>query len=246
MVTLVKSIFDGIFMYFVTNPLSMSDNYSVKVCVPTLNEEESIGDVIDNIRDVGYEPLVIDGGSHDKTREIAKDKMCDVKIQSRDGGKGAAMKDAFDIIEEDIIVFIDGDRTYEPNHIDRLIKPITDSDYKHVIGSRFSSMEENAMSRTHIFGNRMINLTFRILYGSYLIDILSGFRAIKKSDINDLNIKSDGFDIETELTSLCIKNNIKTTTVPTNYYNRGGYSKLSGFQDGWKIFSRMFECYFRK
>lgn len=224
----------------------MPDNYSVKVCIPTLNEEESIGDVIDNIRDIGYDPVVIDGGSYDRTREIAENKQCEVKIQSRDGGKGSAMKDAFDIIDEEIIVFIDGDKTYEPEHIDKLVKPIKNSDYKHVIGSRFSSMEKDAMSLTHIFGNRMINLTFRLLYGFYLIDILSGFRAIKKSEINNLDIKSDGFDIETELTSLCIKNNIKTTTVPTNYYNRGGHSKLSGFQDGWKIFARMIECYFRK
>lgn len=216
----------------------MSKN--VKVCVPTLNEEESISDVISDIMSAGYNNvLVIDGGSKDNTRSIAKDEGAEVHNQQYDGGKGAAMREAFDITDEDILVFIDGDNTYNADDIDKLVNPVKDGEFGHVIGNRFADMDEDAMKLSHKFGNRTINIVFRILYREKLVDILSGFRAISRDAYNSMGIESSGFDIETELCAKSVKNNIKTLVVSTSYYERNGESNLQGFSDGMLILKRM-------
>lgn len=222
----------------------MSDN--VRVCIPTLNEEESIGGVVSDCISNGYENvLVIDGNSTDSTVQNAEDSGAVVHMQDYDGGKGAAMREAFDVTDEDILVFLDGDGTYEPSHIDRLVKPIEDGGYDHTIGNRFASMDDEAMKISHKIGNRGINLTFRIIYREDLVDILSGFRALKRSSFEDLDIKSEGFDIETELAAKSVRNGDSVLVVPTSYYKREGTSKLSGFRDGLTIVKRLFECRFR-
>lgn len=216
----------------------MSEN--VKVCVPTLNEEKSISDVISDIMSAGYDNvLVIDGGSEDNTRDIAEEEGAEVHNQQYEGGKGAAMREAFDITDEDILVFIDGDSTYNADDIDKLVNPIKDGEYGHTIGNRFADMDDNAMKLSHKFGNRTINIVFRILYRKKFVDILSGFRAVSRDAYESMRIESSGFDIETELCAKSVRNNIDTLIVPTSYYERNGESNLQGFSDGMLIIKRM-------
>lgn len=215
----------------------------VKVCIPTLNEEASVGHVVEGVIDQGYEPVVIDGGSDDETRSVARDKGAEVVMQQIDGGKGAAMKQVIE--DEDmgeIVVFLDGDRTYETEHIDRLVEPIVKDDCDHVIGNRFADMKEGSMETSHRFGNRAINLVFRGFYGQNVADLLTGFRAINTSSFEDMNIKSTGFDIETELTAYSVNQDHEISVVGTSYYEREGESKLSGFKDGIKIANRLIKC----
>lgn len=217
----------------------------VTVCIPTLNEVDSIGDVVKGVVDEGYDPLVIDGGSEDETRSVARENGAEVIIQNIDGGKGAAIKQ---IIEnentEDIIVFIDGDKTYETQHIDRIISPIVDMGCDHVIGNRFADMKEGSMKSTHKIGNKLVNMSFRFLYGQNVADLLTGFRAIRMDSFQDINIKSMGFGIETELTAYSVRNQHKISVVETSYYEREGHSKLNGFSDGIAIANRLIRCRF--
>lgn len=218
----------------------------VTVFIPTLNESDSIGQVVSDIVAQGYEAVVIDGDSEDNTREIARDNGADVYVQSESGGKGLAMKEVIeDISESEIIVFIDGDKTYESDHIGRLVKPIENQGYDHVIGNRFAGMEEGAMEPLHIFGNRCINIVFRVLYGQNVVDILTGFRAIKRDSFENMEIKSSGFDIETELTAYSVRNGHEIAVVDTAYYEREGESKLQSFRDGFVIGNRLVECRLR-
>lgn len=216
----------------------MSGN--VKICIPTLDEEESISDVISDIISVGYDNiLVIDGGSEDNTKPIAKDQGAEVHDQQYEGGKGAAMREAFDITDEDILVFIDGDSTYNADDISKLVSPIKDGKYGHTIGNRFADMHDTAMKLSHRIGNRAINIIFRILYREKFVDVLSGFRAISRDAYNSMRIESSGFDIETELCAKSAKNDIKTLVVPTSYYERNGESNLRAVSDGILILKRM-------
>lgn len=206
------------------------------VCVPTLNEEKSIGEVLKKIKSSGYNNiLVIDGGSTDNTENIVNNHNVKFREQEKNGGKGAAMKEAFEITDSKIIVFLDGDDTYDPEHIDRLTQPIIEDDFDHVIGNRFNDIKNGAMTGSHQFGNRSINKFFSLIYKNNYKDILSGFRAIRKSSFNEMELKSDGFEIETELIIESVKNNHEVKVVPTSYYPRKGESKLSGFGDGLKI-----------
>lgn len=211
----------------------------VTVCIPTLNEEESIGGVVEDVILEGYDPVVIDGGSTDQTVNIAEELGARVIEQTYEGGKGAAVVQAIDYLDSSVMVLIDGDGTYDVSDVPDLVDPIINRGVDQVIGNRFYDMKKDSMSLSHQFGNRGINLIFRVLYGENLVDILSGFRAINLASFDSGDISSREFDIETELCAYSVKNNHKVEVVGTSYYERKGSSKLSGLSDGFKILRRM-------
>lgn len=219
-----------------------TEDDDVTVCIPTLNEEESIGDVVEDVRRNGYEPLVIDGGSADDTQEVAERNGAVVVEQSYSGGKGAAVVEVMDNLDDGILVLLDGDCTYEPTHIDRIVEAVRENGYQHVIGNRFANMEEDAMSKSHIFGNKCANLSFRIIIGEYLVDVLSGFRAIDLDSFNSESIQSRGFDIESELCAYSVSEGHDVKVMDTSYYKRRGESKLGEVSDTVKILKRMVDC----
>lgn len=223
----------------------MQEN-SLKVCIPTLNECEAIGSVIDKIRTAGFEPLMIDGGSNDGTTEVAEDKNVEIIEQNISGGKGSAIKQLINSREEDILVFIDGDDTYNPKHIQKIVDPIINSDFDHVIGNRFHNMKPDSMTLKHKIGNKIANSLFTILYLKNYRDILSGFRAIRREKFSSISINSKGFGIETEMTARSVINNHNIKVVGTDYLPRKGESELNSYTDGIHITKTMIKCRLNK
>lgn len=209
----------------------------VCVLVPTYNEAETIGDVIERFRSVGFEHvLVIDGNSDDGTREIAEDAGAAVHIQSGEG-KGQAVREAMGYISQPYVLLVDGDSTYRPEEANRLLAPLFTGEAEHVIGNRFANMEPGAMTRLNQFGNSVINRAFRAIHGRELVDILSGYRAFTRESFERLSLSASGFGIETEMSVECVRNNVKTTVVPITYEPRPEDSEtnLRPFRDGGNI-----------
>ena len=205
----------------------------VCILIPTLNEEETIGEVISSFKRQGFDNiLVIDGNSTDSTRAIAKRAGARVVIQ-RGKGKGAAVRQAFELIDSDIIVMIDGDGTYLPTEVQRLIEPIERGEAEHVIGNRFAY--GGAFAILHRLGNWVLNKIFSIGYGLELQDILSGYRAFTKEAVKKMTLRKEGFEIEAEMTVESVKRGIKLKEVPISYHKRRGKSKLNFFRDGMRI-----------
>lgn len=225
-----------------TNSSFNTDDHDLTVCIPTLNEEESIGEVVEEVQENGYEPLVIDGGSTDNTQSIVEQKGGVLVDQSYSGGKGAAVFEVMKRIEDNTLVLLDGDCTYEPNHIDGMVEAVREDDFDQVIGNRFDNMEKNAMSKSHVFGNKCANLAFKAIIGEYLVDILSGFRALDLRSFNVEDINSRGFDIETELCAYSVFQDHRIKIMDTNYYERKGESKLGEVSDSTQIIKRMIRC----
>ncbi len=210
----------------------MSDK-DVCILIPTLNEEESICGVIREFKSAGFENiLVIDGNSEDSTREIAEREGARVEVQ-QGKGKGAAVKQAFEAIEDDIIVTIDGDGTYLPSEVNKLLDPILEGKAEHVIGNRFAY--GGAFAIRHRIGNWVLNKIFGFGYGIRLNDILSGYRALTKDAVRKMNLKKEGFEIETEMAIESAKKGIRIKEVPISYEKRKGQSKLNFVRDGSKI-----------
>ena len=215
----------------------MVDHAEVCFLLPTLNEAETIGDVIDGFHEAGFENvLVVDGDSSDETRSVAESHGARVMIQSG-SGKGQAVREAVETIEAPYVLMADGDGTYRPSDARAMLEPLFDGRAEHVIGNRFADMEPGAMTRLNAFGNRLINRLFSVIHGRYLSDILSGYRAFTRESFERFRLDADGFGIETELAVECVRQGIKTEVVPIRYEARPGHSEtnLNPFRDGGRI-----------
>jgi glycosyltransferase (TIGR04182 family) len=205
----------------------------VCILIPTLNEEESIGEVIKEFKKLGFTNIfVIDGHSTDATREIAEREGARVVVQ-KGKGKGTAVRQAFDLIDDDVLVMIDGDGTYSPAEVNTLLAPILTDEADHVIGNRFGF--GGSFSPLHRFGNWTLNRVFWLGYGIKLHDILSGYRALTKDCVSKLDLEKEGFEIEAEMAIKSVKQGIRMKEVPISYQTRKGKAKLNTFRDGFKI-----------
>jgi len=212
----------------------MADNDDVCVLVPTYDEAETIGDVVEGFRAAGYENvLVVDGGSSDGTRELAAEAGARVRVQSG-SGKGQAIREALDYVEAPYVLMADGDLTYRPEEADRMLEPIREGRAEHVIGNRFANIQAGAMPRLNRLGNRFFNWFFRVVHGEDYVDILSGYRAFTLESIRSLFLTEDGFGIETEMAVECVKKDVPVAVVPITYQPRPASSEanLHPLRDG--------------
>lgn len=212
----------------------MPDYGDVCVLIPTLNEEETIGEVIEGFQEEGLDNiLVMDGRSTDDTRDIALGHDARVKQQTG-SGKGQAVREALSLISSDYVLLVDGDGTYQPSDAHTILAPLVNGRVEHVIGDRFADMEPGAMTRLNRVGNRLINWVFQFVHGQDVGDVLSGYRAFTLESANRSLLTADGFGIEAELAVECVKNGIETAVVPITYRARpsGSEANLRPFRDG--------------
>lgn len=215
----------------------MELNEDTCILIPTLDEGESVGHVIEEFQAMGFRNiLVIDGHSKDNTVSAAEQAGARV-VQQSGAGKGQALKEAFDLIDDDYIVLIDGDGTYLPSDVQKLLRPVVEGRADHVVGNRFGDLKGGALKRLNMMGNRFINYFFRSIYGVPLHDILSGYRAFKTSGVQRLDLSMTGFEIESEITIDSVKKGLRISEVPITYQPRpaGTRTKLNPFRDGLKI-----------
>jgi dolichol-phosphate mannosyltransferase len=220
----------------------MPDRADVCVLLPTLNEAETIGDVVDGFRAEGFENvLVVDGDSSDGTRSIAEEHGARVMTQTG-AGKGQAVREALAAIDASYVLMADGDGTYRPADAETMLEPLFDGRAEHVIGDRFADMRPGAMSWLNRAGNRIINWVFSIIHGHQHRDILSGYRAFTRESFQRLSLSADGFGIETELAVECVKHGVRTTVVPITYEPRPDESEtnLRPIRDGGLILMTLY------
>ena len=214
----------------------------VCVLVPTLNEAETIADIVTKFLADGYQVLVIDGHSTDDTRELAAGAGAEVIVQTGKG-KGQAIQQAFATIESEYLVMIDGDGTYLPGEIDVVLEPVLTGQADHVIGDRLANFSPGAFTKLNLIGNKIINRMFGLTYGRSLKDILSGYRAFNKNAYKWIELDATGFEVETEITVECVKKDLRIVEVPITYLPRrkGAATKLNPVMDGARIGMTIFK-----
>jgi len=213
----------------------------VCIFIPTLNESRTIGPIIDEFRSLGFSDiLVLDGHSKDKTAEIARERGVNVVMQTGKG-KGLAIIQAFDLIDSEYVIMIDGDATYLPSEVHVLLEAL-ETGAGHVIGNRFANPGKGAFTRLNSIGNKLLNKLFGFAYGGWLDDILSGYRGFTKDTIQKMALTQKGFEIETEITVECVRNEVDIKVVPITYLPRHGEgdTKLNPVRDGFRIMRTIF------
>jgi len=217
-------------------------NSVISVVIPAYNEEKTIGKIIEETTQImdalgmPYEIIVVDDGSRDRTKEIASRYKATVLSNGKNQGKGYALRKGFQHAQGDIIVTIDADGSHNPKEIPDLINPLfngTDI----VAGSRFLGQEKDHTSKLHIVGNHLINMAIMILTRKKITDSQTGLRAFKKEFLNKTNLRSCGYEIETEITVKGLRNGFSFQEIPINCKRREyNTSKLRTLSDGIKIF----------
>ncbi len=210
---------------------------SVTVIIPTLNEERNIARVLRQIPALVDEVIIVDGRSTDRTIEVAQAVRPDATIvREQRPGKGAAMRAGFAAATGDMVVMLDGDCSMDPGEIDRYLKPLADG-ADMVKGSRFLAGGGTAdMTWLRQAGNRALLALVNLLYGSSFTELCYGYMAFRRSRLQQLDLRGDGFEIETELVVRGLLAGFRIDEVPSFEEPRAfGESNLNTFRDGWRV-----------
>lgn len=208
----------------------------LSILIPTLNEEDAIGHVLDECHavlkglDLQAEIIVVDGDSRDKTREIARAKGARVILEKRKG-KGIAIKTAFQRLDSTYVVMLDGDFTYDPRDIPTLLEPLQKNEADFVMGRRH--IQKGSMGRLNNMGNHLITTLVKTLYNIPVADVCTGYWAFSKEVVETLkHISAGGFDLEASMLIKAFYSGFHVAEVPVAYRPRKGKAKLHPFKSG--------------
>lgn len=209
----------------------------IDIIIPALNEEKSIGKVLEEIRHPEVRNIiVVNNGSTDRTAEVARANGAVVLDQPLKGYGWACLKGIAHANNEsqpaDVIVFMDADHSDYPEEIELLISPFRTRNVDLVIGSRENAQrQKGSMTVPQIFGNRLATFMIKVIYKHRFTD-LGPFRAIRLDKLNALkmNDKTYGWTVEMQVKALRQKMNCEE--VPVKYRPRIGVSKVSGTVKG--------------
>ena len=213
---------------------------SVAVLIPCYNEAVTIGKVVDDFHRVLPDATVYvyDNNSSDGTGEIARDHGAVVRAERRQG-KGNVVRQMMRDIDADYYLMVDGDDTYPAEAAPELLAPLVADEADMVVGDRLSNGtygEENDRA-FHGFGNDLVRVLIKWIYGFEFSDVMTGYRAYNAVFAKTMPVLSPGFEIETELSIHAVDKRWRIAEVPIDYRDRpeGSESKLDTFSDGCKV-----------
>jgi len=230
-------------------PLRKSDNKNplISIVIPTLNEAKGIQETISRIpikelKSMGYdvEIIVVDGGSKDGTDEIAKKLGAFVVYEPR-RGYGRAYKTGFSVAKGDIIVTLDGDASYPPEIIPKLLKLMNKLNADFINTIRIP--QKGAMSFINKVGNYILTLTARLLFRVPIRDSQSGMWVIKREILDDILPRANGMEFSEEIKIKAFLCGKKVYEYPILYYKRKGKPKLRRLHDGFRNLLYLFIIY---
>ncbi len=216
---------------------------TIAVVIPCYQEALTIGKVIADFRhelpDANI--YVYDNNCTDGTAEIAAKNGAIVRREKRQG-KGFVVAAMFEQIQEDILVMVDGDDTYDATFVHQLIAPILRGDADMTAATRLTDHEEKSFRPLHTAGNRMVSAIINWMFKSRIGDIFSGYRAFTRAAVRQIPITAVGFDVETEMTLQALYRGLVIKEMPSAYRARpeGSFSKLNTFSDGFRVLLRLF------
>ncbi len=218
----------------------------ISIVIPTYNEEQNLPVLLEELKllNLSNEIIIVDGHSEDKTVQVAEKFDC--KILYDDVGKGSALRKGLVEAKGDIIICMDADLSMLSNEIHLLVAGIQ-AGYDICMGSRFiqgGGTEDMTLIRK--LGNKFFVFLVNLFWHMEYSDLCYGYRSLRKSCVEKLDLKSDGFGIETEISIKAAKNGLKVLEVPSfekaRVYGRG---KLKTFYDGWRIFKVIVTEFFK-
>lgn len=207
----------------------MTNGITLSVIVPVFNEQKTILEVLQRIRDceldeVSIEVVIVDDGSTDSTWQILDDHPDLYAKRIRlptNQGKGAAVKEGLRNATCEYVLIQDADLEYDPGEYPVLMRPLALADADVVLGSR---MIAPPLTRVYYFwhkiGNRLITLLFNVLFNTTFTDLYSGFLVFRRRLVDPEELKVDGWGQHAEIISLIVRRGKGVYEVPISYIGR--------------------------
>ena len=216
---------------------------AIAVIIPCYQEAVTIAKVVADFRRELPDAriYVYDNNCTDGTAEIAAKAGAIVRREKRQG-KGYVVAAMFEQINEDILVMVDGDDTYEASHVHKMLEPILRGDADMTVATRLTDHGEKSFRPLHVVGNQMVCGIINWMFKSHVSDIFSGYRVFTRESARQIPVTTKGFDVETELTLQALYRGQIIQEMPVPYRARpaGSFSKLNTFSDGFRVLLRLF------
>lgn len=224
----------------------------VSVVLPAYNESLAIGNVISGVVEslnhlgLSYEIIVVDDGSVDLTAEMAKEAGAKVISLPYNHGKGYALRKGIGEALGGIIVTMDAGGVHDPREIKELVEPLKKG-ADIVAGSRFlERYGEDRSSFSLRFGNFLIRLTIELLTEKRVSDVFASYRSYKADVVKNLELRSDGLEIEPEITMKALRRGLHYLEVPIKTQPRRYYrSRTHVLSDGLRAFKAIYSYAWR-
>jgi glycosyltransferase involved in cell wall biosynthesis len=209
----------------------MHRELKISVVIPCYNEQDGVREVIGRMPAAVDEVVVVDNNCTDRTAEVARSLGARV-VAERTPGYGAAYKAGLKAATGDIVATLDGDGTYPPEEIPRLVDMLVEKKWDFLSASRFPLSDPKAMGFSNRVGNWVLTAAAAVLFFKPIRDSQSGMWVFRRALLDRVRLTSDGMAFSEEIKLEALLRGFRFGEAHIPYGVRVGEVKLQKWRDG--------------
>jgi glycosyltransferase involved in cell wall biosynthesis len=217
------------------------------VLMPVYNSAKHLRQLIDKIKPLGLDIVVVDDGSSDDSAQIAAQLDLTVLKHEINKGKGAALRTGIDYLknkEYQLIIMMDSDGQHEPEDINKFIERYKTSQVAVIVGNRMADTKRMPLLRKAT--NKFMSVIISNICHQTIPDSQCGFRLVEKKAIDTIQLESSNYEIESEMLIKAARQGCKIDSIPISTVYREEKSYINPFVDTIRFVKLLFNVYFQK